>query len=76
MDAAVREYAETVRKQCVEELKKLAQMQKIWALRKPILDAHILSLQEKVQELEQEIDKIVMEKIIKSGIAVKVPLVQ
>ncbi len=76
LDAAVREYAETVRKQCVEELKKLAQMQKIWALRKPILDAHILSLQEKVQELEQEIDKIVMEKIIKSGIAVKVPLVQ
>ena len=47
-----------------EELKKLAQMQKMWALRKPILDAHILSLQEKVQVLEQEIDEIVMEKII------------
>ena len=36
---------------------------KMWALRKPILDAHILSLQEKVQELEQEIDEIVMEKL-------------
>ena len=47
-----------------EELKKLAQMQKMWALRKPILDAHILSLQGKVQVLEQEIDEIVMEKII------------
>lgn len=46
-----------------EELKKLAQMQKMWALRKPILDAHILSLQEMVLELEQEIDEIVMEKL-------------
>ena len=54
---------ETVRKQCAEELKKLVQMQKMWALRKPVLDAHILSLQEKVLELEQEIDGIVMEKI-------------
>lgn len=47
-----------------EELKKLTQIQKMWALRKPILDAHILSLQEKVQVLEQEIDEIVMDKII------------
>lgn len=38
-------------------------MQKVWALRKPILDTHILSLQETVQELEQEIDKLVMEKL-------------
>lgn len=52
-----------MRKQCAEELKKLVQMQKMWALRKPVLDAHILSLQEKVLELEQEIDGIVMEKI-------------
>ena len=64
LDAAVQEYAETVRKQCAEELKKLVQMQKMWALRKPILDAHILSLQEKVLELEQEIDEIVIERIM------------
>ena len=63
LDAAVQEYAETVRKQCAEELKKLVQMQKMWALRKPILDAHILSLQGRVLELEKEIDEIVMEKI-------------
>ena len=63
LDAAVQEYAETVRKQCAEELKKLVQLQKMWALRKPILDTHILSLQEKVLKLEQEIDGIVMEKI-------------
>ena len=63
LDAAVQEYAEDAREQCAEELKKLAQMQKMWALRKPILDAHILTLQEKVQKLEKEIDKIVMDRI-------------
>ena len=45
------------------EQKQLAKMQKMWALRKPILDAHILSLQENVQVLEQEIDEIVMEHV-------------
>ena len=63
LDAAVQEYTETVREQCAVELKKLAQLQKMWALRKPILDAHILSLQGRVLELEEEIDEIVMEKI-------------
>ena len=63
LDAAVQACAETVREQYVEEVNKLAQMQKMWALRKPILDAHILSLQEKVLELEQEVDAIVMEKL-------------
>ena len=64
LDAEVQACAETVREQCAVELKKLAHLQKMWALRKPILDAHILSLQGKVQVLEQEIDEIVMEKII------------
>ena len=63
LDAAVQEYAEAVREQCIEELKKLVQIQKMWALRKPILDAHILSLQKKVSALEKEIDANVMEKI-------------
>ena len=59
----VRELVFAARESRAEELKKLAQLQKMWALRKPILDAHILSLREKVLELEQEIDGIVMEKI-------------
>ena len=63
LDAAVREYAETVQKQCAEELKKLVQLQKMWALRKPILDAHILSLQENVRRSEEEIDMLVMERL-------------
>ena len=61
LDAEVQAYAETVREQCAVELKKLAQLQKMWALRKPILDAHILSLREKAQKLEKEVDAIVME---------------
>ena len=63
LDAEVQAGAETVREQCAVELKKLAHLQKIWALRKPVLDALILSLQEKIQGLEQEIDEIVMKKL-------------
>ena len=64
LDEAVWDYTEKLREQYAAELKKVTQLQKQWALRKPVLDAHILSLQEKVQVLEQEIDEIVMEKII------------
>lgn len=53
----------SIREQDAEERKQLAQMQKMWALRELILDAHILSLREKVQKPEQEIDEIVMEKL-------------
>ena len=63
LDEQVWELVSASRDSRAEELKKLAQMQKMWALRKPILDAHILSLQEKVQKLEMEVDEIVMEKM-------------
>ena len=63
----MQEYAETVRKQCAEELNKLVQMQKMWALRKPVLDAHCLTLQKEIQRLEQEIDELVMEKLKGDG---------
>ena len=67
LDEQVWALVSAVRDSRAEELKKLAQLQKIWALRKPVLDAHILSLQEKVMKLEQEIDAIVMERILKSN---------
>lgn len=63
IDSAVWDYVVAMRERCATEQKELAQMQKIWALRKPILDAHILSLQERIRELEQEVDEIVMERI-------------
>lgn len=64
IDVAVLDYVVAMRERCATERKELAQMQKIWALRKPILDAHILSLQERIRELEREVDGIVMEKIL------------
>ena len=63
LDAAVQEFVQTMRVRIAEEQKDLKQKQKIWALRKPVLDAHILSLQKRIQELEQEIDEIAMERI-------------
>lgn len=63
LDAAVQEFAQTMRVKMAEKQKELKQNQKMWALRKPVLDAHILSLQKRIQELEQEIDGIVMEKM-------------
>jgi len=63
LNARVWDYAESIREQYAGELKRLTQMQKMWALRKPILDARISALQERIQELEQEIDEIIMEKL-------------
>ena len=54
---------QTMRVKMAEEQKDLRQKQKMWALRKPILHAHIFALQEKIQKLELEIDRIVIEKI-------------
>ena len=65
---AVWDHTEKLREQYAAELKKVTQLQKQWALRKPILDAHILSLQENMQKLELEIDGIVMEKL-KGGVS-------
>lgn len=48
----------------VKERENLVKLQKMWALRKPVLDAHIFVLQKKIQNLEGEIDEIVMEKLI------------
>ena len=54
---------EKLREQYAAELKKVAQLQKQWALRKPVLDAHCLTLQKEILRLEQEIDELVMEKL-------------
>ena len=61
LDAAVQEFAQTVRIRMAEEQKELKQKQKMWALRKPVLDAHIFTLQGKIQQLEGEIDDLTLE---------------
>lgn len=63
LDAMVWELVSTARESRTEELKKLAQMQKMWALRKPILDARISMLKKKIADLEYELDSLVMEQI-------------
>ena len=63
LDAAVQKFVQTMRIRMAEEQKGLKQKQKMWGLRKPVLDAHILSLQKRIQELEQVIDGIAMEKL-------------
>ena len=55
------EYLTAARDSRVKEREKLLKLQKMWALRKPVLDTHIFALQEKIQKLEQEIDDISME---------------
>ena len=67
LDKAVWNYTEKLREQYAAELKKVTQLQKQWALRKPVLDAHCLTLQKVILKLEQEIDKLVMEKLNGDG---------
>lgn len=64
LDEQVWALVSAVRDSRAEELKKLAQLQKIWALRKPVLDAHISALQDNIKEKEQEIERILTEKIL------------
>ena len=63
LDKAVWDYTKKLREQYAAVLKKGTQLQKQWAPRKPVLDAHCLTLQKEIQRLEQEIDELVMEKI-------------
>ena len=64
LDAAGQEFAQTMRIKMAEEQKELKQKQKIWALRKPVLDALISALQDNIKEKEQEIERILTEKIL------------
>lgn len=63
LDAEIQEFVQAMRAKMAEEQKELKQKQKKWALREPVLDAHVLSLQKRIQELEQEIDGIIMERL-------------
>ena len=60
-------FTEKLREQYAAELKKVTQLQKQWALRKPVLDAHCLTLQKEILRLEQEVDALVMEKLNGDG---------
>ena len=63
LDKAIWDYTEKLREQYAAELKKVLQLQKQWALRKPVLDAHCLTLQKEILRL----DELVMEKLKGDG---------
>ena len=63
LDKAIWDYTEKLREQYAAELKKVLQLQKHWALRKPVLDAHCLTLQKEILRL----DELVMEKLNGDG---------
>ena len=67
MTKTVWDHAKKRREQYSAELKKVLQLQKQWALRKPVLDAHCLTLQKEILRLEQEVDALVMEKLNGDG---------
>ena len=67
LDKAIWDYTEKLWAQYAAELKKVTQLQKQWALRKPVLDAHCLTLQKEILRLEQEVDALVMEKLKGDG---------
>ena len=67
LDKSIWDYTEKLRAQYAAELKKVTQLQKQWALRKPVLDAHCLTLQKEILRLEQENDELVMEKLKGDG---------
>ena len=67
MTKTVWDHAKKLREQYSAELKKVLQLQKQWTLRKPVLDAHCLTLQKEILRLEQEVDALVMEKLNGDG---------
>ena len=67
LDKAVWDDTEKLREQYAAELKKVTQLQKQRAPRKPVLDAHCLTLQKEILRLEQEVDALVMEKLKGNG---------
>lgn len=68
LDQAVWDKLNLCRDVAVREFNKVKDLQKRLALRKPALDARRLLLQAAIQKLEQEIDDILMEKILQHQI--------
>lgn len=61
LDATVRKHLAEMLESQKRQIKQCSEIQKMWALREPILDVHISALEVKIKRLEQEIDRIAME---------------
>lgn len=67
LDAKVQQYAEELRSQLLAEQADLRQLQRLWELKRPAIKAHIAELYDEIQQLEQEIDDLLLEKIQSGG---------
>lgn len=67
LDAMVQQYAENLRNQWAAEHADLRQLQRLWKMKRPMINAHIADLYEEIQRLEQEIDDLLLEKIQSGG---------
>lgn len=63
LDARVGQYAEELRNHWTTEQADLKRIQRLWEMKRPAINAHITELYEKIQQLEQEIDDLLLEKI-------------
>ena len=63
IDATVRENLKALHSQWTEEQADLRRLQRLWEIKRPAINAHLAALHEKVQQLEQEIDDLLLEKI-------------
>ncbi|MGN1000305.1 MAG: zinc ribbon domain-containing protein [Faecousia sp.] len=67
LDARVREYLEALHSQWTEEQTELRQIQRQWKMKRPAIHARLTALDEEIQKLEQEIDDILLTKIMQSS---------
>lgn len=63
IDSAVENFVTAQLEQYRAEQKKSTEQQKMWVLRKPLLDAHISVIRSKIIHLEDEIDALEIEKL-------------
>lgn len=63
LDTRVQQYTEELRSQWTAEQADLRQLQRLWEMKRPAINAHIADLYDEIQRLEQEIDVMLMERI-------------
>lgn len=67
LDAKVRQYAEELRIQWTAGQAGLRRLHQLWEIKRPAILFHIAELYEEIQQLEQEIDDLLLEKIQSGG---------
>lgn len=67
LDAQVVKYAESLRESWAKEQTDLQRLYKQWSLHQPALDREIAQLRKEIQQTEEDIDELLLEKIQSGG---------